>query len=197
MRIKSLTQTWFAALLFATSTPSRVRESLHLGKHCQQRFSSRNYNSVRWGDYLIYTLICASVPLFTLCLNSGPRSYPSALSADSVYEMKSILPAHLFPFFVCVSDILRWWRWCCSTFCIQVWLGLSWPALMSVFSSRLTPETPGERYSMVIVWLGLAVNVVILYATCISATLFCWIQTYFSTKLCHPLSKTERTYLKW
>lgn len=37
----------FAAVLFVTSAPARLGESLHLGKHCQQRVSPRNYNSIR------------------------------------------------------------------------------------------------------------------------------------------------------
>lgn len=34
-----------------------------------------------------------------------------------------------------------------SVFCIQVWSEPSWQILMSVFSSRRMPGTPGERYS--------------------------------------------------
>lgn len=49
-----------AALLFVASAPSRVRESLHLGKHCQQRLSPRNHHSVRWADDWIWTRNCCS-----------------------------------------------------------------------------------------------------------------------------------------
>lgn len=73
----------FAAVLFVTSAPARLGESLHLGKHCQQRVSPRNYNSIRWGDYLICTLICTSILLFIL--NRIPQRSQSNLIFTSVF----------------------------------------------------------------------------------------------------------------
>lgn len=37
------------ASVFLASAPPRVGESLHFGKHRQQRLGSRNHNSIRWG----------------------------------------------------------------------------------------------------------------------------------------------------
>lgn len=38
-----------SASVFLASAPSRVGESLHFRKHCQQRLDSRHHNSIRWG----------------------------------------------------------------------------------------------------------------------------------------------------
>lgn len=141
----------FAAVLFVTSAPARLGESLHLGKHCQQRVSPRNYNSIRWGDYLILH--------FDLHIHTAvyPQSHPSALPIKSVlyfclsqlttvYTMKwnqSFL--HICSMFE--QQHIFWGNAPSLPFCTQVWSDLSWPALTSAFSSHLTLETHGERYS--------------------------------------------------
>lgn len=38
---------YLPASVFLASAPARVGESLHFGKHCQQRLGSRNHNSIR------------------------------------------------------------------------------------------------------------------------------------------------------
>lgn len=79
----------FAALLFVTSTPSRIGESLHLGKHHQQRVSSRNYNSIRWGCYLknapCFARPCCYLPMI-ISLSAHSQTCFFSIDPSSVFS---------------------------------------------------------------------------------------------------------------
>lgn len=98
---------FFVALLFVTPTPSCVRESLHLGKHCQQGVGSWNYNSIRWGDYLI----CTSILLFTL--NLIPPCFQSNLFFSSVPNTVFLIPVYNMKWsqsFLHICSMLLQWK---------------------------------------------------------------------------------------
>lgn len=101
-----------AARLLATSPPSRVRESLHFGEHCQQRVGSRNYYSIRCGCYVkkrkkrialcLALLYCCLLVMTSLSGHSRTRFLsivPSSvlLSWLSQNKIKLITAAHLLP----------------------------------------------------------------------------------------------------
>lgn len=102
-----------AARLLATSPPSRVREPLHFGEHCQQRVGSRNYYSIRCGCYVkkkkkkrialcLALLYCCLLVMISLSACSRTRFLsivPSSVlrSRLSRNKIKLITPAHLLP----------------------------------------------------------------------------------------------------